>query len=141
MQIATQAYGAGCAALYYMVWKEHLRDPWLYWLGPADAHALMCTADTLSTTSPLDVPPTANAGRGTATAGDSLTTQGYLDHVYSVVCDDFSGTTAQKWIGPADSDLVFSANRSWGGQPVALPCYIANVGRNFPAPPEPKPER
>ena len=100
----------------YMIWQPHSRDPWLYWLGPADAHALMCTADTLSTTSPTDAAPTANVGSGTETTGKSLTTTAYLDHIYSIVCDDFSGTQAQNWAGPADSDLVFSANRTWGGQ-------------------------
>jgi hypothetical protein len=133
VQLAFQAYGSGCAAIYYMVWQPHSRDPWLYWLGPADAHALMCTADTLSTTSPTDAAPTANVGSGTETTGKSLTTTAYLDHIYSIVCDDFSGTQAQKWAGPADSDLVFSANRTWGGQPVALPCYIAERRLKLPA--------
>jgi hypothetical protein len=132
VQLAFQAYGSGCAAIYYMVWQPHSRDPWLYWLGPADAHALMCTADTLSTTAPTDAAPTAKAGSGTETSGISLTTTAYLDHIYSIVCDDFRGTRAQTWAGPADSDLVFSANRTWGGQPVALPCYIAERRLKLP---------
>lgn len=132
VQLAIQAYGSGCAAIYYMVWQSHSRDPWLYWLGPADAHALMCMAETLSTTSPTDAAPTANVGNGTQTTGKSLTTTAYLDHIYSIVCDDFSGTQAQKWAGPADSDLVFSANRTWGGQPSALPCYIAERRQKLP---------
>ncbi len=132
VQLAFQAYGSGCAAIYYMVWQPHSRDPWLYWLGPADAHALMCTADTLSTTSPTDAAPTANVGRGTETTGKSLTTTAYLDHIYSIVCDDFSGTQTQKWSGPADSDLVFNANRTWGGQPSSLPCYITERRQKLP---------
>ena len=76
VQLAFQAYGSGCAAIYYMVWQPHSRDPWLYWLGPADAHALMCTADTLSTTLPTDAAPTAKVGSGTETSGISLTTTG-----------------------------------------------------------------
>jgi hypothetical protein len=134
LQIATQKYGAGCAALYYMVWQPHSRDPWFYWLEPSDAHALMCTADTLATTSSIDVPSTANTGAGTATAGISLTTKGYLDHIYSIVCDDFSGMQLQKWTGPADSGLAFSANRRWSGEPVALPCYIAERRQKLPGP-------
>jgi hypothetical protein len=132
VQLAIQAYGSGCAAIYYMVWQPRSRDPWLYWLGPADAHALMCTADTLSTTSPTDAAPTAKVGNRTETTGISLTTTAYLDHIYSIVCDDFSGTQAQKWTGPADSDLVFSANRRWGGQPISLPCYISERRQKLP---------
>ena len=133
VQLAIQAYGSGCAAIYYMVWQPHTRDPWLYWLGPADAHALMCTADTLSTISPIDAAPTVKVGNGTETTGKSLTTTAYLDHIYSIVCDDFSGTQVQKWTGPTDSDLVFSANRTWGGQPIALPCYIAERRLKLPS--------
>ena len=125
VQIAAQAYGSGCAALYYMVWRPSLRDPWFYWLRPADAHALMCTADTLSTIPPTDTEPTAYTGKGQGTRGVGLTTRSYLDHIYSIVCDDFSGKQVQTWVGPDDSDSVFSANRLWDGQPVALPCYIA----------------
>jgi hypothetical protein len=131
VQVATQRYGHGCAALYYMVWQQHSRDPWFYWLEPADAHALMCTADTLATTSTLDA-ATSSTGTGTETAGVSLTTKGYLDHIYSIVCDDFSGKELQKWTGPADSGLVFSGNRSWGGQPTAMPCYIAERRLKLP---------
>jgi hypothetical protein len=131
VQVATQRYGAGCAALYYMVWQQHSRDPWFYWLEPADAHALMCTADTLATTSTLDA-VIANTGTGTETAGISLTTKDYLDHIYSIVCDDFSGKELQNWTGPADSGLVFSGNRSWGGQPIAMPCYIAERRLKIP---------
>jgi hypothetical protein len=132
VQVATRRYGAGCAALYYLVWKEHMRDPWFYWLGPADAHALMCTADTLATTSTLDGFATANTGTGTETAGVSLMTKGYLDHVYSIVCDDFDGKELQKWSGPDDSGLVFSANRLWSGQPAGLPCYISERRLKLP---------
>jgi len=132
VQLATQPYGSGCAAIYYLVWQQHSRDPWFYWLGPADAHALMCTADTLSTTSPTDGTSTANLGSGTETTGISLTTTAYLDHIYSIVCDDFSGKQTQKWTGPADSDLVFSANRTWDGHPIALPCYIAERRLKLP---------
>src|SRR5258708_4394890 len=84
VQIAAQAYGSGCAALYYMVWRPRLRDPWFYWLRPADAHALMCTADTLSTIPPTDTEPTAYTGKGQATRGVGLTTRSYLDHIYSI---------------------------------------------------------
>jgi hypothetical protein len=132
VQLAFQAYGSGCAAIYYMVWQPHSRDPWFYWLEPADAHALMCTADTLATSSTIDVPASANTGTGTETAGISLTTRNYLDHIYSIVCDDFSDKELQNWTGPADSDLVFSGNRSWGGQPKSLPCYIAERRLKLP---------
>jgi hypothetical protein len=132
VQIATQRYGAGCAALYYFVWHDHSRDPWFYWLEPSDAHALMCTADSLAITSVVDVPTTANTGAGTATAGISLTTQRYLDHIYSIVCDDSAGKQLQEWTAPDDSGLVFSSNRAWGGQPIGLPCYIAERRLKLP---------
>src|SRR3984957_6105524 len=71
VQLAIQAYGSGCAAIYYMVWQPHNREPWLYLVRPAGAPRPMCTADTLSTISPTDAAPTANVGSGTETTGGS----------------------------------------------------------------------
>jgi hypothetical protein len=133
VKIKTQAYGSGCAALYYLIWKRGSVDPTFMWSGPSDAHGFICTADTLATTSPIDATTTANTGTGNATIGISLTTNAYLDHIYSVVCDDFTGTPAQTWSGPADSDVVFSDNLTWDSLPSALPCYIAERRLKLPS--------
>jgi hypothetical protein len=133
VKIKTQAYGSGCAALYYLIWKHDSIDPTFVWSGSSDAHGFMCTADSLATTSPIDATTTANTGNGIGTTGISLTTTAYLDHVYSIVCDDYTGSPAQTWGGPADSDVVFSDNQTWDGRPAALPCYIAERRLKLPA--------